>query len=218
MRRFTPILIPFAVIACSEGVTTPDTSAADAPAVAFANTTSAGTMAQLVRGLVANGQQQGVVFLPPFSIDDDGNIHIAGTGGVFLSDGWPNGNLKHVCLAFTSSPRAFFRIGPNQVAFDHVNGPADLALIARYAEDGTPLPDLAGTGKLNLKFQGELLVNSFPIGPTNTINFYNTGTPTAATVISAVGKVGETAPDQHLRCGITDDANGNRRNGYVILR
>ena len=104
---------------------------------------------------------------------------------------------------------------------DHVNGPAEAGVFARFAEDGTPLPAVSGAGKLNIKVQGTLGRDSFfdEFAGVN-VTFYYVETPTSAQVWSGVAKVGGEgmAPSQNLRCGFTDDANGNRRSNHFFLR
>lgn len=104
---------------------------------------------------------------------------------------------------------------------NHVNGPASAGLWVRFAEDGTPLPSLYGSGKLNMKIQGTLGADTFydPDLGAN-ISFLYIDQPTSAQVWSGVAKVGEDEmnPGQTLRCGFTNDAKGNRRANHFSLK
>lgn len=215
-----------AILACSPEAANAPTETSDhavAPFAAMSNAVANGNRANVtaaVEKMMANGQSRGAVFLPPFSVDPSGNVINAGTGGFFFANFWPSGALKEVCLFFSASDKAFFRVGPNGMVFDHANGPAFAGLFARSTEDGQPLPGVDGSGKLNVKIQGTLGIDTFPLDPVagTTVSFYFVDQPTAATVFAGVAKVGEFgAADQHLICRYTDDANGNRRSQKIQL-
>ena len=224
--RFKPAVfagVSFAMLlgACQSEVTTPPTpqtralEAAPSLAVGQGQSSARAMATAAAQQMIANGRTSGAFFLPPFSIDGDGNIINAGTGGFLFAAFWPTGGLKGVCLFFTGSQTNFFRVGPNEIAMDHVNGPAFAGVFARSTEDGMPLPGLDGMGKLTFNVQGTLGIDTFVNDPTTgqTISFYYVAQPTSATVFNGVARVGEAGgpADQQLRCSFVDDANGNRR-------
>jgi hypothetical protein len=103
---------------------------------------------------------------------------------------------------------------------DHLaDGAAFAGLFARFTENGEPMPSLFGSGKLNMKMQGDLGVDVFENPDGTTATFYYIAERTNAEVWLGLGKIGEGVnPDKYLRCGFTNDANGNRTVEYISLR
>ncbi|UCC27089.1 MAG: hypothetical protein JSU98_08260 [Gemmatimonadales bacterium] len=221
MKRLAVIPILAVLAACSGDVTSPqaDDLAVERSMAKVDGPDRGAMMAAVAQHMMDNGRTTGAFFLPPFDMDDEGNLTFAGTSGFIFASFWPSGGLKGVCLFFSQSETNFFRVGPHDQAMNHVSGPASAGLFARFAEDGTPLPGLSGSGKLNMKIQGTLGADSFEDNGV-TISFLYIDQPTSAQVWSGVGKVGEEGAkaDQLLKCGFTDDAKGNRRTGHFSVK
>jgi hypothetical protein len=226
MKRLVVVPLLAFLAACNADVTDP--LADDLPVErAFAKVggkpgggNQGSTLASLAQHMVDNGRTNGAFFIPSSSMDAEGNLTFAGTGGFFFASFWPSGGLKGVCLFFTESETNFFRVGPKEYAMDHVNGPAFAGVFARFTEDGMPLPGLSGSGKLNMKVQGTLGVDSFYDEWAGiNVTFLYVDQPTSAQVWSGVGRVGEEGAkaDQLLKCGFTNDANGNRRSNHFVV-
>jgi hypothetical protein len=224
MKRLTLFPVVAVFVACAGEATGPltdDVTLEPSLAVGGGGGPGSSMMAQVAQHMVDNGRTSGAFFLPPFQEDEDGNLTFAGTGGFIFASFWSPGQLKGLCFFGTESQTNFFRVGPKEVAMNHVNGAASAGVFLRFAEDGTPLPSVSGSGKLNMKIQGTLAEDTFYdefLGAN--ITFLYIDQPTSAQVWSGVAKVGEEgmSPDLHLKCGFTDDAKGNRRSGHFSLK
>ena len=111
-----------------------------------------------------------------------------------------------------------FRVGPGDYALDYADGPAQARLFARAAETGEPLPQLYGTGRLNMKSQGSLRVASFEDAGT-TVPYLVIQQPNSAQGFSGVARVGGegSSSGRTLQCGFEEDARGKRQSEAFAL-